>query len=125
PRTLPSGSGFGPGGRRSGRALTMESCCGVKAATAASPMHCPDCGKPGRLVDRITVKAMLRPEALMRLSAPEHRFCATPECPVVYFGIEEAFELEESVVPVFQKEPAGDRPLRCRVWHGDGCLCVV
>ncbi len=45
----------------------------------------------------------------MRLSAPEHRFCATPECPVVYFGIDEVFDREEIVVPVFQKEPAGDR----------------
>ncbi len=100
----------------------MESCCGVKPTAAASPTHCPDCGKPGRLVDRITVKAMLRPEALMRLSAPEHRFCATPECPVVYFGIEEAFEREEIVVPVFQKEPAGDRPVCYCFGIGEGDL---
>ncbi len=57
------------------------------------------------------MKAMLRPEALMRLSAPEHRFCATPECPVVYFGIDEVFDREEIVVPLFQKEPAGYRPV--------------
>jgi len=86
-------------------------CCTVKPATAVSPTHCPDCGRPGRLVDSITVKAMLRPEALMRLSAPEHHFCATPECSVVYFGIDEGFGREEIVVPVFQKEPAGDRPV--------------
>lgn len=45
----------------------------------------------------------------MRLSAPEHRFCSTPLCPVVYFGIEEVLDREEVVVPVFQKEPAGER----------------
>lgn len=87
----------------------MDDCCTVKPSAAASPTHCPQCGRPGRLVERITVKAMLRPQALMRLSAPEHRFCSTALCPVVYFGIEEVFEREEVVVPVFQKEPAGDR----------------
>jgi hypothetical protein len=87
----------------------MESCCRVGSGAPTSPTLCPACGKPGRLVDRITVKAMLRPEPLMRLSAPEHRFCATPECPVVYFGIEEVFAREKIGVPVFQKEPAGDR----------------
>jgi hypothetical protein len=61
------------------------------------------------LVERITVKAMLRPEALERLSAPEHRFCSRPECAAVYFGIDEVFYRENIVVPVFQKEPPGDR----------------
>jgi hypothetical protein len=60
-------------------------------------------------VDPITVKALLRPEALARLSAPAHRFCSTASCPVVYFGEGEAFDREEVAVPVFQKEPAGDR----------------
>src|SRR3989442_15685932 len=97
----------------------MESCARAKPATAASPTQCPECGKPGRLVDRITVKAMLRPEALMRLSAPEHHFCATPECSVVYFGIDEGFGREEIVVPVFQKEPAGGRPGCYCFWGGE------
>jgi hypothetical protein len=52
---------------------------------------------------------MLRPEALRRLAAPEHRFCPTPGCPVVYFGTEESFHRDDVVVPVFQKEPAGAR----------------
>ena len=45
----------------------------------------------------------------MRLSAPEHRFCSTPECPVVYFGHGEVFRRGDLTVPVFQKEPAGAR----------------
>ena len=60
-------------------------------------------------MDPITVKALLRPEALARLSAPAHRFCPTRSCPVVYFGEGEAFDREEVAVPVFHKEPAGDR----------------
>jgi len=55
------------------------------------------------------VKALLRPEALARLSAPEHRFCPTSECPVVYFGQDEVFDRRELAVPVFQKEPRGAR----------------
>jgi len=74
------------------------------------------------LVERITVKAMLRPQALMRLSAPEHRFCTTAECSVVYFGIDEAFSREEIVVPVFQKERAGDRAVCYCFGVGEGDL---
>ena len=87
----------------------MESCCTLKADSAPAPTHCPECGRPGRIVERITLKALLRPEALARLSAPEHRFCSTPECPVVYFGHGEVFDRKELSVPVFQKEPAGAR----------------
>jgi hypothetical protein len=84
-------------------------CCTAKPVMARPATECPKCGRTGQLVDRITVKAMLRPEALMRLSAPEYRFCPTQECPVVYFGLEEVFDRRDVAVPVFQKEPAGDR----------------
>src|SRR5687767_10589344 len=47
--------------------------------------------------------------SLARLSAPDHRFCPTPQCPVVYFGRDEAFEREDILVDVFQKERPGDR----------------
>lgn len=89
----------------------MADCCTVTPGARDAPSRCPECGQPGRLVERITVKAMLRPEALARLTAPEHRFCSTPSCPVVYFGMDEAFDREEIVVPVFQKEPPGERPV--------------
>jgi len=87
----------------------MDNCCDVKPVSAVSPTRCPECGSRGRLVERVTVKAMLKPEGLARLSAPGHRFCPTPRCPVVYFGIDEAFKQEEVVVPVYQKEPVGER----------------
>jgi len=87
----------------------MESCCTIGDDAQPTPAHCPQCGKAGRSVARITVKALLRPQALARLSAPAHRFCATLECPIVYFGREEAFTREDLVVTVFQKESAGAR----------------
>ena len=45
----------------------------------------------------------------MRLSAPEHRFCQTVGCMVVYFGSDEMFERGDLMVPVFQKESPGAR----------------
>ncbi len=87
----------------------MSDCCQVETPRGAGPGRCADCGQPGRTVDPITLKALLRPEALARLSAPAHRFCPTASCPVVYFGEGEAFDREEIAGPVFQKEPVGDR----------------
>ena len=87
----------------------MESCCTLKPDSQPTPTHCPECRRPGRDVGRITLKALLLPQALKRLSAPEHRFCSTPECPVVYFGHGEVLVREDLSVPVFQKEPAGAR----------------
>lgn len=87
----------------------MSDCCQVESHTQTGPARCASCGQAGRKVDPITVKALLRPEALARLSAPVHRFCPTASCPVVYFGEGEAFDREEVAVPVFQKDPAGDR----------------
>jgi hypothetical protein len=90
-------------------ATEASRCCTVSSGRSKTREHCPTCGRPGRLVEPITVKAMLRPGALARLSDPEHRFCGTPGCHVVYFGTEEVFPREDVVVPVFQKEPAGGR----------------
>jgi Zinc binding domain len=87
----------------------MESCCTVPQDASPGPIRCPACGKAGRRVEPITVKAMLGPKALARASDPEHRFCATASCPVVYFGANEAFFREDVIVPVFQKDPPGQR----------------
>ena len=85
----------------------MGSCCSSEEGTG--PAACPECGKAGRKIERITVKGMLRPMALARLSAPDHRFCPTPQCTVVYFGRDETFGREDILVGVFQKERPGDR----------------
>lgn len=87
----------------------MEDCCRVDPSASAAPARCPVCGEPGRRVARTTLEALLHPSAAERLSAPEHRFCPTAGCPVVYFGAGERFDREDVAVPVFQKQPAGDR----------------
>jgi hypothetical protein len=60
-------------------------------------------------VDRITLKALLRPQVLGRLGPDQHSFCATPDCPIVYFWVGEAFRQDDLAVRVFQKEAAGAR----------------
>ena len=87
----------------------MDPCCAAQQGPATGPHRCPGCDAPGRPVDRITVKALLRPEGLMRLTAPDHRFCPTAECTVVYFGLDQVFTRQDVRVPVFQKEPPGER----------------
>ncbi len=85
----------------------MGTCCSVEHELA--PVTCPECGQPGRKVETITLKALLRPEALARLGGSEHRFCPTSHCAIVYFGREQAFRREDVPVGVFQKEQPGDR----------------
>jgi len=63
----------------------------------------------GRSVERITLKALLRSEALMRLSDAPYRFCPTATCGVAYFAPESVFRREDLAVPVFQKEAEGGR----------------
>jgi hypothetical protein len=46
---------------------------------------CARCGSASRLVTRRTVLLMLRPELLDRAGEGEYRFCADPDCRVVYF----------------------------------------
>lgn len=84
----------------------MEDCCKVKSDQV---QRCPGCGQPGRRIGRITLLALLRPAALERRSAAEHRFCPTPSCEVVYFGQGEVFRRDDVLVPVFQKEPERGR----------------
>ncbi len=84
----------------------MEDCCNL---TTDMGERCPECGHPGRTVQRVTLLALLRPEALERRSAAEHRFCPTASCDVVYFGAREVFRRDDVLVPVFQKEQEGDR----------------
>src|SRR4029453_9735020 len=82
----------------------MEGCCGAIPGDASTPRACPACGCDGSHVELITLKAPLRPEAPARLRRGAHLFCASPACPVVYFGADGVFCREDVLVPVYQKE---------------------
>ncbi|MCM2257574.1 MAG: (2Fe-2S)-binding protein [Vicinamibacteria bacterium] len=57
----------------------------------------------------MTVQALARPGSVPVPSGPALRFCAVAACPVVYFGPGFRLDRQHLRVPVFQKEPAGDR----------------
>ncbi len=92
----------------------MGDCC--ITTTSAPDTRCPGCDAKSRPVDRITLKALLRPEALARMSPGAYRFCGTPECSIVYFRPDSTFERGDLAVPVFQKERPGTRTV---------CYCLA
>ncbi|MGH9333838.1 MAG: putative iron-sulfur cluster-binding metallochaperone, partial [Vicinamibacteria bacterium] len=57
----------------------------------------------------ITVKSLLTARALERFAPVEYRFCASPECEVVYFTDAIFFGCADVRVPVLQKQQPGDR----------------
>ncbi len=61
------------------------------------------------MVARVTLEALVRPEALARLSGGNVDFCPTADCSTVYFTDDQALHQNDVSVPVFQKQAAGDR----------------
>ncbi|HXI15748.1 MAG TPA: (2Fe-2S)-binding protein [Chloroflexota bacterium] len=81
---------------------------------ANNELLCPQCGHQGRPVERLTLKALLRPDALARLDVgAAYRFCATADCPVVYFTDQggSVYHKADLEVRVGQKETAEPIPL--------------
>ena len=74
-------------GRGAGGAAQQEG-GGINAAapSGGQSQGCARCGEAGRPVTRRTVLLMLKPELLDRVGGDNYRFCAAPECGVVYFG---------------------------------------
>ena len=75
---------------------------------------CPHCGHKGHLVDTQIVKAMLA-VTLYHIRATRYYFCATADCPIVYFAEdgEQRFVEEELREKVYQKHPADEDVLIC------------
>lgn len=69
--------------------------------------QCPTCAEVGAAVDRITLKALLAADGLRRGLPAQPRYCATADCPVVYFDLEGTVVFTEAdlIVPVYAKQP--------------------
>lgn len=83
-----------------------KDCCALpEGSPPSSSAACPACAHSGKPVDLQTVKAMLT-TAAMRGLMPDHtfRFCANPDCTIVYFGSTQTFSQDKLRVPVFQKD---------------------
>lgn len=88
----------------------MPSCCCPEKSAPTDANHCPQSGWPGKAVDLQTVKALLTEGALSRLVPGDYRFCADPNCDVVYFDVGGSlFATDDVRVPVWQKLPFGSR----------------
>jgi len=76
---------------------------------------CPQCGKDGASVDRITLKALLTPDGLRRGIPAHPRFCANADCPIVYFDASGEFTFTEAelTVRVFAKHEEDPGTLVC------------
>ena len=60
---------------------------------------CHQCGREGQPVDRTTVQALLKPEALGEVNGSQYLFCETPNCPIVYYAAD-GTEFEKNQVRV-------------------------
>lgn len=62
--------------------------------------QCPKCAQGGAAVDRITLKALLTPDGLRRGVPAQPRYCATADCPIVYFDVDGDTTFTETDVAV-------------------------
>lgn len=82
--------------------------------TSGSKAPCPTCQQTGKLLDSLTLKAMLA-VPLTEVRPVEYRFCRTPECPTVYYSVDglQCFGEDSLREPVYQKHPDDDGVFVC------------
>lgn len=89
----------------------MHECC-APSPTAEGRLSCPRCGAPGKPVGEVTLRSILRPEALEALGFTGCYFCRTPTCSALYFAEDgRVADKADARVRVGLKETQGPRPL--------------
>ena len=90
----------------------MADCCCAGPGQSEPSVACRSCGTPGRLVESLTVKALLTDAALARYEHAAYRFCPDAACAIVYFAENgTAFATDDVRERVWQKDPPGRRTL--------------
>ena len=101
--------------RQFGEEEKEMNCCGkssvVETQQVGANRGCQLCGGPSRPVTLRTMLLMLKPEFFDQVGENQYRFCASPECPVVYFSRERSFSTGDLRVRVGLKEKDGPIPL--------------
>jgi len=88
----------------------MSDYCQVSVPRPGDEELCPVSRMKGKPVELLTVKALLTEPALRRINNAAHHYCPEPLCDVVYFDAKGTFYVKSEIrVPVWQKEPFGDR----------------
>jgi hypothetical protein len=78
---------------------------------AGAQRDCQSCKGPSRPVTVRTMLLMLKPEHFDQVGESQYRFCASPDCAVVYFSKERSFTTGELRTRVGLKEKDGPIPL--------------
>src|SRR3989338_4095391 len=88
-------------------ASVTESCCELHPPQTCPPTPCPACGQQGKIVGRLTLGALLKPDRRSQMpNQQEFCFCKTPTCDVVYFlPGRPLFRKDDLAVRVGLKEP--------------------
>jgi hypothetical protein len=92
----------------------MTNCCLQKAKEPEEQQAnaCAGCGRIGRPVSTLTLNHMVKPEFLAMVNKPGFRFCASPDCDVVYYHPDgEQLRKSDLHVPVGIKEAEEPAPL--------------
>lgn len=89
-----------------------SACCDLRSSVSAS--SCPVCLKTGKLLDSLTLKALLN-VPLTEIRPVEYRFCSTPDCPVVYYSQDgtQTFSEIDLRERVYQKHATEDDVFIC------------
>lgn len=72
---------------------------------------CSSCQGASQPVTLRTLLLMLKPEFFDQVGESQYRFCASPDCPVVYFSRERCFTSDNLRIRVGLKEKGGLIPL--------------
>lgn len=90
-------------------------CCGGSgpADSSGTVRTCPACGTEGRPVKPVTPRSLLQPHLRPEVREEAYRFCASPDCAVVYFSGDgrQTFSRADLTVRVGLKERSAPRPL--------------
>ncbi len=97
---------------REAQSAEAHSCCTPLAKPAAAAT-CPACGIEGKAVKPVTLRSLLQPHLRSEVHDEVYRFCARPECALVYYSADgsQTFARADLMVRVGLKEAEGPRPL--------------
>ncbi len=97
---------------RKAQEAEAHACCTPLAKPKAAAA-CPVCGSEGKPVKPVTLRALLQPHLRGEVLDEVYRFCANPDCALVYFSVDgtRTFARADLTVRVGVKERSGPRPL--------------
>lgn len=89
-----------------------DDCCALPAKPKAAAA-CPACGIEGRPVKPLTLRSLLQPHLRPQVQEETYRFCASPDCALVYYRADgpQTFTRDDLTVRVGLKERSAPRPL--------------